>query len=173
MKKNAKKIYRILTIPFSFGIKTAKPIKKMSTIRAIHPNFLRLLKKKDDALIDGFSQLRNHLLSFYPNSVELLYHTHALTSVFSVSEKLSDAFCMIPIYTNHFNLGFNKGGILQDPKKLLKGTGKLIRHIPITLESDYKNTAATDLIKQAIALAIEDCDSIPSENGRTISKIKK
>lgn len=64
--------------------------------------------------------------SHYLESVELNYHTHALTSVYSVSKKLGDAFYMIPIYTNHLNLGFNKGTLLNDTSKLLRGTGKLI-----------------------------------------------
>lgn len=144
----------------------------MSNQLAIHTDFLNLLNKKDDSLIELFTQLRNHLLSLHPNSIELIYHTHALTAVFSVSEKLSDAFCMIPIYTNHLNLGFNKGTILKDPKQLLQGTGKLIRHIPIHHKNDFKNPATKALILQAIQLAIEDYDAPLPKTGKTISKIK-
>ena len=86
---------------------------------------------KDGKLIELFKDLRKFILDIYPDSNELLYHTHALTTVFSISDKLSDAFCMIPIYSNHLNLGFNKGTLLKDTDKLLTGTGNLIRHIPI------------------------------------------
>lgn len=55
--------------------------------------------------------------------------TLTLTAVFSISDKLSDTFCMLPIYTNHLNLGFNKGTLLKDPKQIIDGTGNLIRHI--------------------------------------------
>jgi len=103
----------------------------MTKIRSIHPDFQFLLDFKDQEVIDLFCDLRQYILALYPDSNELLYHTHALTTVFSISEKLSDAFCMLPIYTNYLNLGFNKGTLLKDPDKLLTGTGNLIRHIDV------------------------------------------
>ena len=109
----------------------------------------------------------------YPACNELLYHTHALTSVYSISEKLGDAFCMIPIYTKHMNLGFNKGTLLDDPKELLQGTGKLIRHIPLTSPQDYRNTGVKALINEAIAFSLNDMDKETKSKGMTISKIKK
>lgn len=87
----------------------------MSHSRDIHPQFLELLKLKDQELIDLFIDLRTFILESHPEANELLYHTHALTALFSTSERMSDAFCMIPIYTNHLNLGFNKGTLLKDP----------------------------------------------------------
>ncbi|KXK55443.1 MAG: hypothetical protein UZ05_CHB002000565 [Chlorobi bacterium OLB5] len=81
----------------------------MKNSRPIHPDFQFLLDYKDPHIIEIFISLRQFIIDLYPDCNELLYHTHALTSVFSVSDKLSDAYCMIPIYTNHLNLGFNKG----------------------------------------------------------------
>jgi hypothetical protein len=97
----------------------------MKTTRPIHPDFQFLLEFKDQEIIDLFTDLREYILALYPDSNELVYHTHALTAVFSISDKLSDAFCMLPIYTNHLNLGFNKGTLLKYPNKLLTGTGNL------------------------------------------------
>ena len=45
-----------------------------------------------------FEDARAFLLELHPTSNELLYHTHALTSVLSVSDRLADAYCMLPIY---------------------------------------------------------------------------
>lgn len=145
----------------------------MTKSRPIHPDFQFFLDFKDPALIDLFQDLRDYILELCPDSNELLYHTHALTSVFSISEKLSDAFCMLPIYTNHLNLGFNKGTLLKDPNKLLTGTGNLIRHIDIKKPSDYRNPQVTELIKAAIEFATEDMDKPTNATGKTISKIKK
>ncbi|PTM09470.1 MAG: hypothetical protein DA407_05805 [Bacteroidetes bacterium] len=142
------------------------------TERSIHQDFLNVLKYKDQELIDLYIDLRAYILSMYPESNELLYHTHALTSVYSISEKLGDASIMIPIYTNHLNLGFNKGTLLEDPHGLLQGTGKLIRHIPITKPSDYRNKNATQLITEAIDFALNDTNSKTYKSGLTISKIK-
>lgn len=85
---------------------------------------------------------------------------------------MGDGFCMIPIYTAHLNLGFNKGTLLDDPYQLLKGTGKLIRHIPIKTTSDYRNKKVKALVKAAVQLALEDMAKPTKTKGETISKIK-
>lgn len=140
--------------------------------RDIHPDFVSLLLLKESKLIQLFADLREFVLDIYPDSNELLYHTHALTSAFSISERLSDTFCMLPIYANHLNLGFFKGTLLDDPHKLLKGTGNLIRHIPIATPSDYRNAEVKTLVKGAVEFAIADMDQPSKSTGQTISKIK-
>ena len=145
----------------------------MTKSKPIHPHFLFLLELKDRKLIESFKDLRDYILDLYPDSNELLYHTHALTSVFSISDKLSDAFCMIPIYSNHLNLGFNKGTLLKDPNKLLAGTGNLIRHIPVKTPSDYRNKNVKALIEAAVNFAIKEMDKPTKLKGMTISKIGK
>ncbi len=130
----------------------------MKDSRPIHPDFQFFLDLKDQEVIGLFTDLRDYILELYPDCNELVYHTHALTAVFSISDKLSDAFCMLPIYTNHLNLGFNRGTLLKDPNKLLTGTGNLIRHIDVKKTSNYRNTKVKALIKEAIDFAIKDMD---------------
>ena len=144
----------------------------MSSSRTIHPDFLFHLEFKEQALITLFKDLREYILSVHRESNELLYHTHALTTAFSLSEKLGDCFCMIPIYSKHLNLGFNKGVLLDDPHQLLKGTGKLMRHIPIHHSEDYRNEQVENLIKAAIDFSMNDMDKPSKSIGKTISKIK-
>jgi hypothetical protein len=144
----------------------------MPPSRPIHPDFQFFLDLKDQELIDLFMDIRKYILELCPECNELVYHTHALTAVFSISDKLSDAFCMLPIYKNHLNLGFNKGTLLKDPHKLLTGTGNLIRHIDIQKISDYRNPKVKALFKEAIAFAIKDMDKPTKVTGQTISKIK-
>lgn len=145
----------------------------MQNRRDIHPDFQFYLDFKSKDLIQLYKGLRMFVLENCPVTTELLYHTHALTSVYSVSEKLADAFCMIPIYSNHLNLGFNKGTLLPDPKRLLQGTGKLIRHISITHKNDYDNPTVKALIRAAMKFSIDDADSKPVSVAQTISKIKR
>jgi hypothetical protein len=144
---------------------------QMTNSRPIHPDFQFLLDFKSREVIDLFTDLRQYMLELHPDSNELLYHTHALTAVFSISDKLSDAFCMLPIYTNHMNLGFNKGTLLKDPDKLLTGTGNLIRHIPVKTPDDYRNPKVEALIQEAIEFACHDMDKPTKSVGKTISKI--
>ncbi len=141
--------------------------------REIHPDFRFFLELKSGDLINLYTDLRIFILDICPGANELLYHTHALTSLYSVSNKMADGFCMIPIYTNHLNLGFNKGTLLPDPQGLLKGTGKLIRHIPITHRQDYNKAGVKTLVKAAMQYALEDPDVVPDVTGQTISKIKR
>ncbi|MBK8371066.1 MAG: DUF1801 domain-containing protein [Saprospiraceae bacterium] len=145
----------------------------MKATRPIHPDFQYFLDFKDQAVLELFTDMRQNILEMCPDCNELIYHTHALTAVFSISEKLSDAFCMLPIYTNHLNLGFNKGTLLKDPDKLLTGKGNLIRHIDVKNSSDYRNPKVKTLIQEAIDFAIKDMDKPTKSMGKTISKIKK
>lgn len=141
--------------------------------RDLHPDFEMLLSLKDKQLIALFRSIRQYILDIEPDCNELLYHTHALTAVFSVSDKLTDAFCMIPVYNNHLNLGFNKGTSLKDPHQLLTGTGNLIRHIDIHSVDDFSNKKVKDLVKAAAAFARKDMDKPSLAKGLTISKMKK
>lgn len=145
----------------------------MKNSRPIHPDFQLLLDFKDKELIALFKDLRAYILELKPDCNELLYHTHALTAVFSISEKVSDAFCMLPVYTHHLNLGFNRGTLLKDPHQLLTGTGKLVRHIDIKKPADYRNPKVKALLLEAIHFAIKDMDKPTRSTGKTISKIGK
>jgi hypothetical protein len=141
--------------------------------RNIHPDFLRLLRTKDDELAELYIDLRNFILDLMPAANELLYHTHALTSVYTPTQKMGDAFCHIPIYTEHLNLGFNQGTLLDDPEHLLEGTGKSIRHIPVRTKKDFRNQKVKALVKVAIKHSIANAKGTINETGETISKIKK
>ena len=146
----------------------------MSIIRPVHPDLTQLLEQYDESLVELFLDLRNCILELYPDSNELIYHTHAISTVFSLSKQLKHAFCHIPIYSNHLNLGFNKGALLPDPSKLLKGTGKLIRHIPIQDRVDYRNEPVQSLILMAIEVDKEQLDPTKKLVTRQVlSKIKK
>ncbi len=141
--------------------------------RPLHSDFRFLLELKEKSLINLYTGLREFILDLNPDANELLYHTHALTSVYSISEKLADGYCLIPIYTNHLNLGFNKGTLLDDPYTLLQGTGNLMRHIPIQSTADYNTKRVKELIKRAMDFAIQDRDAASKYKGKIISKIKR
>jgi hypothetical protein len=47
-------------------------------------------------------------------------------------KKMSEHFCYIAFHHDPINLGFNYGAELPDPKGLLKGPGKLLRHIKVS-----------------------------------------
>ncbi|MGK7397356.1 MAG: DUF5655 domain-containing protein [Candidatus Cyclobacteriaceae bacterium M3_2C_046] len=145
----------------------------MITSRPVHPDFLSLMGYKDQELVELFLDLRAYVLHLFPASNELLYHTRILSAAYSVSEKLTDAFCHIPVYNQHLNLGFNLGAKLPDPEHLLQGTGKLIRHIKIKQPGDYNNPKVRALLEAAYELALNQLDNPPESTGKTILKLKK
>jgi hypothetical protein len=61
------------------------------------------------------------------------------------------AFGYVNAFKAHVNVGFFRGAEIADPRHLLEGTGKLMRHVKLTPECDVDATALTKLIKTAYA----------------------
>ncbi len=141
--------------------------------KTLHPDFLNHLTHKSKELQALYKSVRSLIIEIYPEGNELLYRTHALTSVYTTTLKLSDAYCHIPIYNEHLNLGFNYGTSLEDSKGLLQGTGKSIRHVPIKSKEDLENEDLKILIADAVAHSITHQKAAAKEKGVVVSKIKK
>jgi hypothetical protein len=77
------------------------------------------------------------VVSEAPDAEELIYSVYAVVEVFTFTGRQRDAFCHIATYEKQ-NLGFNRGTELPDPRQLLSGTGKKIRHIRIGSDEDLK-----------------------------------
>jgi len=142
-------------------------------MKSIHPDLFEKLSSFDPALSELFLDLREFIYSVYPESNELLYHTHALTSVFTPTLKMGDGFCHTPMYTNHVNLGLNRGTMLEDPHGLLHGTGKLIRHVPIKKQSDYRNSKVKSLLRSAVEFSLSEAKEKDIDKGKIVSKYRK
>ena len=137
----------------------------------IHPDFERILSDKPLPVQFLYREIRQLVLRVCPTCNELLYNTHALSSVYSLSSQLKHAFCHIPVYNNHINLGFNLGSDLDDPDGVLSGNGKKIRHISIHESSDLSNPAIARLLVDAVLLAESQLDGPPKIEAQVISKI--
>jgi len=59
-----------------------------------------------------------------------------------------DLICYIAPFTNSVNLGFYRGALLPD-SHLLKGTGKMLRHIKITGHQTISERELINLLTQA------------------------
>ena len=77
--------------------------------------------------------------------VELLHDGHPTVCIGDA------AFGYVNAFTSHVNVGFFRGAEIADPRHLLEGTGKLMRHVKLTPECDVDATALTKLIKTAYA----------------------
>ena len=59
------------------------------------------------------------------------------------------AFAYVNAFKAHVNVGFFRGAEIADPKGLLVGTGKFMRHVKLRPESDVDAAALLKLIETA------------------------
>ena len=59
------------------------------------------------------------------------------------------AFAYVNAFTAHVNVGFFRGAELADPRHLLVGTGKFMRHVKLKPETQVDEQGLRNLIKSA------------------------
>jgi hypothetical protein len=59
------------------------------------------------------------------------------------------AFAYVNAFKAHVNVGFFRGAEIADPKGLLEGTGKVMRHVKLRPGHDFDATALTRLVDAA------------------------
>jgi len=100
--------------------------------------------------------MRKHM----PGAVELVYQTYALVVGFGPNERPSDALFSVVAYSNHVTLCFLQGALLDDPEKLLTGSGNQVRHIRLEPDASVLDRPGVRaLIRQAIVSSDVPLDS--------------
>ena len=61
------------------------------------------------------------------------------------------AFAYVNAFKAHVNVGFFRGAEIADPKGLLVGTGKFMRHVKLSPEAEVDTAALMKLIETAYA----------------------
>jgi hypothetical protein len=96
--------------------------------------------------------LRQIVLEEASEAIESIAKGYAVAIGFSFTGKpMKDGFCHVVAYSTHVNLGFNRGAELPDPARILKGTGKSIRHITVRTHLELDSP----LIRRYLQAAIE------------------
>ncbi len=104
-----------------------------------------------------------------PGAVELVWDNYnALAIAFGSSEKLADVIFSIALYPRWVSLFFKNGATLADPQKLLKGSGKGIRHVVLEGAATLDRPAVRKLMDQAQASVRNPID--PKSKRRIIVK---
>jgi hypothetical protein len=94
-----------------------------------------------------------------PGAVEVVYDNYnALAIGFSPTKTTSDVIFSITLYPRWVSLFFMHGANLPDPKKLLKGGGKRVRHIVLEDASTLDEPAVKALMDQALKSAAKPLD---------------
>jgi hypothetical protein len=73
-----------------------------------------------------------------------------ISVLYSTTEKrMKDNICLLVIYKDHVNLMFPRGVDLTDPRGLLEGAGKAMRHVKMLSLADIDRPGVRALIRQA------------------------
>jgi hypothetical protein len=99
---------------------------------------------------EALARLRERLRG----AVQLVYDNYnALVVGFGPTERAGDAVFSIALYPRWINLYFLNGAGLPDPKKLLKGNGKQVRHITLEDAAELDLPAVKALMAAALKRA--------------------
>ena len=73
-----------------------------------------------------------------------------ISVLYSTTEKrMKDNICLMVVYRDHVNLMFPRGADLKDPRGLLEGSGKAMRHVKMLSPADIDRSGVRALIRQA------------------------
>jgi hypothetical protein len=79
-----------------------------------------------------------------------VYRNNVVSILYSTTEKrMKDNICLIVVYRDHVNLMFPRGADLKDPRGLLEGTGKAMRHVKMFSVEDVGRPGVSALVSQA------------------------
>lgn len=124
---------------------------KKDTPRPPSDDLLKFLAVYDPAVGTLALALRALVLQEAPAANEIIYDAYnAVAIAFSFTDKWQEGFCHIAVYSRYINLGFQRGAELDDLAGLLKGTGKLIRHIRIASPEDLQQPYVRQYLRAAI-----------------------
>jgi hypothetical protein len=104
-----------------------------------------------------------------PGALELVYDNYnALAIGFGPTERVSEVIFSIAVFPRWLSLFFFQAYGLPDPEKLLKGSGKVARHIVLKDPEALDNPAILALMDQALNRAIKPLD--PTQPHRIVIK---
>ena len=135
--------------------------------RPVPPELLEFLEPFSDRVADIGLALRTRVLGSMPNAHEIVWDaTNAVSLVYAPSARWQDGVVHIATYTKHVNLGFNDGASLDDPERMLSGTGSRIRHVTCRSVDDAAAPWVDDYVRAALANA--GFDASMGDGGTTV-----
>jgi hypothetical protein len=117
------------------------------------PGYVKLLVRHSEMVVRLALAARKLILEEAAEANEFVYEVYTIADHFSFTERPSDAFVFTTTHANWVNLGFNFGAHLPDPAGLLRGEGKIIRHVRIARAEDLDAPGVRELVRAAITRA--------------------
>jgi hypothetical protein len=96
--------------------------------------------------------IRGRLRAALPGGVEFVYDNYnSLVLGYGPTERPSEAVLSLALARRWVNVCFLKIARLKDPERILIGSGKLARHVPLASLAEFDRPAVQRLLAQAIA----------------------
>src|SRR5260221_7706894 len=122
----------------------------MKTSHTAPKALIKFLRPYDPEIRELALQVRALVLAEMAPCYENIYDAYSAVAIgFGTSDRLRDGIFHVAVYSEHVNLGFNDGASLDDPKGILQGSGKLIRHITIKTAEDLERPELRAYIRRA------------------------
>jgi hypothetical protein len=115
-----------------------------------HGSFDEALSGSSRQVKEIAEKLRELIVSVYPDVVEVPWPKQRIIGYGVGPKKMSEHFCYIGAHKEHVNLGFYYGADLSDPRGVLEGTGKKLRHIKVREIEDVNRPSLRQLIELSL-----------------------
>lgn len=96
--------------------------------------------------------LRARLRDLVPDAQEKVIGGYKSIN-YAFGSGMRDQFAAIVLHKEHINLQFPRGVDLPDPRGLLEGTGKGMRHVKVRTDETIRSDEVKELVESAAALA--------------------
>src|SRR5438105_3309732 len=112
------------------------------------------LAKYDPGIAADARASRARMRKMVPGGIEFVYDNYnALVFGFGPTERPSEAVLSLAIMPRWVTLCFLKGAKLRDPKKILRGSGNIVRNVRLSAPGDLDDPYIKRLIDDSIAAA--------------------
>jgi hypothetical protein len=116
---------------------------------------IQFLAKHDPAIHSLALGLRQVVLDVIAPCHEYIFQMRSKVVLLygATARIMADGICQIAILRHHVTLVFPDGISLEDPTRMLRGTGRIMRHVRVMASSDLARPELRSLLRQARALA--------------------
>jgi Domain of unknown function (DU1801) len=118
------------------------------------PELIECLAKYDPAIYPLVFGLRRIVLDAIAPCHEYIFQMRSKVVVLygATTRVMADGICQMAIFRHHVTLVFPDGIDLQDPTGVLRGTGRTMRHVRVTMPCDLVRPELRSLLRQARAV---------------------
>jgi hypothetical protein len=142
------------------GIVTVNPPSQLRALLARHDREVQALALGlRHVVIDALAPCHEYAFQMRSKTV-LLYG--------ATSHAIEDNICNISLLKQHVTLTFRHGAELRDPQALLRGSGKIMRHLRIERHEDLDRAELQDLLREARRHAEAEGLAVPRTNDRRV-----